>query len=73
MALLELKEVTKRVAGEPRNPDLRHRAGELMLRNGHEWEGVRWVRSALAVDPNHAPSRKTLDEYYARVREANAR
>jgi tetratricopeptide (TPR) repeat protein len=71
--LLELKEVTKRVAGEPGNPDLRHRAGELMLRNGHDWEGVRWVRSALAVDPNHVPSRKTLDEYYARVRGANAR
>jgi Flp pilus assembly protein TadD len=71
--LLELKEVTKRVAGEPRNPDLRHRAGELMLRNGHEWDGVRWVRSALAVNPNHAPSRKTLDEYYARVRGAGAR
>jgi tetratricopeptide (TPR) repeat protein len=70
--LLELKEVTKRVAGEPRNPDLRHRAGELMLRNGHEREGVRWVRSALAVNPNHAPSRKTLDEYYARVRLADA-
>ena len=71
--LLELKEVTKRVAGEPKNPDLRHRAGELMLRNGHEWEGVRWVRSALAVEPRHAPSRKTLDEYYARVRETSGK
>jgi Flp pilus assembly protein TadD len=71
--LLELKEVTKKVAEEPRNPDLRHRAGELMMRNGHEREGVRWVRSALAVDPRHAPSRKTLDEYYARVRESVGR
>lgn len=71
--LMELKEVTKRVAGEPRNPDLRHRAGELMLRNGHEWEGVRWLRSALAVDPRHAPSRKALDDYYARVREAGGK
>lgn len=71
--LLELKEVTKRVAGEPKNPELRHRAGELMLRNGQEWEGVRWVRSALAVDPRHAPSRKMLDEYYARVRESSGK
>ena len=68
--LLELKEVTKRAAGEPKNADLRHRAGELMLRSGHEWEGVRWVRSALAVDPRHGASRKTLEEYFVRVRAA---
>lgn len=66
--LAELKEVTKRIAAEPRNAALRHRAGELLLRNGKDWEGVRWVRSALAIDPRHGPSRKALDEYYARVR-----
>ena len=53
--------------------ELHRLAGELMLRNGHEWEGVRWLRSALAVDPRHAPSRKALDEYYARVRGAQAK
>lgn len=61
--LLELKEVTKKVAADPRNPGLRHQAGVLMLRNGQAVEGVRWLESALAVDPTHAPSRQALAEH----------
>lgn len=66
--LNELKDATKRIAADPRNADLRFRAGELMMRNGYDAEGLRWLRSALAENPNHAPSRKALDEYYSRIR-----
>lgn len=71
--LLELKEVTKRYAGEPQNPTLPHRAGELLLRNGHEWEAVRWFRKALQIAPNHAASREALGAYYLSVRESASR
>jgi len=68
--LLELKEVTKRFAGEPTDPALAHRAGELLMRNGHEWEAVRWFRKALQVAPDHPASREAIAAYYARVRQA---
>ena len=60
--LREMTEVTKAVAKDPRNADLRFKAGTLMIRNGHEAEGVRWLQSALAVDPAHKPSRDALAE-----------
>ncbi|MBX9582513.1 MAG: tetratricopeptide repeat protein, partial [Gemmataceae bacterium] len=60
--LREMTEVTKAVAKDPRNPDLRYKAGVLMIRNGHEREGLRWLQSALAVDPAHRPTREALAE-----------
>jgi tetratricopeptide (TPR) repeat protein len=56
----ELTRTTKAVAKDPRNPDLRYRAGMLLLRNGHTEGGVRWIQSALAENPAHEPSRKAL-------------
>ena len=56
----ELTETTKAVAKDPRNPDLRYKAGMILLRNGHTEGGVRWIQSALAENPTHEPSRKAL-------------
>jgi predicted Zn-dependent protease len=58
--LAELTETTKAVAKDPRNPDLRYRAGMILLRNGHTEGGLRWIQSALAENPAHEPSRKVL-------------
>jgi tetratricopeptide (TPR) repeat protein len=58
--LKELTEITRAVAHDPRNPDLRFKAGELLLRNGFTDGGVRWLQSALAENPAHEPSRKAL-------------
>ncbi len=58
--LVELKDVTKAVAADPRNPALRHKAGVLMLRNGQAAEGVRWLESALTEDPKYGPAREAL-------------
>jgi tetratricopeptide (TPR) repeat protein len=60
MDLAELTRTTKAVAEDPRNPDLRYKAGMILLRNGHTEGGVRWIQSALAEDPAHEPSRKAL-------------
>jgi tetratricopeptide (TPR) repeat protein len=58
--LAELQETTKAVAKEPRNPNLRYKAGTILLRNGQTEGGIRWLESALAENPAHEPSRKAL-------------
>jgi predicted Zn-dependent protease len=58
--LAELQETTKAVAKEPRNPNLRYKAGTILLRNGQIEGGIRWLESALAENPAHEPSRKAL-------------
>jgi tetratricopeptide (TPR) repeat protein len=60
--LAEMIATTKAVAKDPRNPDLRYKAGMLLLRNGHTEGGLRWIQSALAENPAHEPSRKALAE-----------
>jgi thioredoxin-like negative regulator of GroEL len=60
--LKELEETRKAVAKDPRNADLRYKAGVILLRNGLTEGGVRWLQSALAEDPSHEPSRKALAE-----------
>lgn len=60
--LAELTATTKAIARDPRNADLRYKAGMILLRNGHTEGGVRWLQSALAENPAHLPSRKALAE-----------
>ena len=47
-------EVTRQVAAAPKDPALRHEAGVLLLRNGREQDGLRWLFTALQVDPGTA-------------------
>jgi predicted Zn-dependent protease len=58
--LAELTLTTKAVAEDPRNADLRYKAGMILMRNGHTEGGLRWIQSALAENPAHEPSRKAL-------------
>ena len=59
-----LRELTRRLASDPHNADLRCEAGQIMLRNGQATEGLRWLNSALQEDPNHAATRQALAEYH---------
>lgn len=65
--LTRVRELGRTIAANPTDPELRREIGELFLRNGREAEGVRWVESALAIRPDHAPSHRTLAEYYSRT------
>jgi tetratricopeptide (TPR) repeat protein len=52
------------------NPDAvapRYEAGIILLRTGHEREGVRWLHSVLDIDPRHAATHQTLADYYEKV------
>ena len=52
--LERLAKVTLKLGSEPHNADLRCQAGQIMLHNGQETEGLRWLASALQEDPGHA-------------------
>jgi tetratricopeptide (TPR) repeat protein len=55
--------VTKDLLERPRDPALHHTLALLLLRGGHREEGLHWLQSALRLDPQYAPARKTLAEY----------
>ena len=64
----ELCQVARDVGADPRNADLRYKAGMILCRNGHPEIAAQWFRSALEENPNHEPSRKALNEVRFRPR-----
>jgi len=46
---------------------LRCEAGQLLMRNGQEAAGVRWLQRALERDPSYVPARRALADYYQRA------
>ena len=55
------------IASSPRDPELRREIGELFLKNGKTTEGLRWLNSALRLDPQHAPTHRVLASHYERT------
>lgn len=55
--------VSKDILQRPRDPALHCALGQILLRRGQPAEGLRWLQSALRIDPNYAPAKKTLAEY----------
>ena len=49
------------------DPAPRCETGTLLLRNGREQEGVRWLISALRNDPLYRPAHKALADHYERL------
>jgi predicted Zn-dependent protease len=62
--LARLKELSQQIAESPRDPEPRCEAGRIMLRNGLEQEGLRWLRSAQQLDADHAATRQALADYF---------
>jgi tetratricopeptide (TPR) repeat protein len=59
-------QVTQAVTRSPHDAALRCEAGQILMRNGHDDEGKRWLDSALREDPKHAPTHRALAEYYGK-------
>jgi tetratricopeptide (TPR) repeat protein len=51
------------MALRPRDPALHCTVGQLLLRSGQREEGLRWLRSALELDPQYAPARQAVEEF----------
>jgi Tfp pilus assembly protein PilF len=65
--LASMADLSRAIARTPHDPALRCEAGLLLLRNGLESEGLRWLESALREDPRHAPTHQALADYYKRT------
>jgi predicted Zn-dependent protease len=65
--LARLDEVTRAISGRPHDPALRYEAGAILMRNGQEAEGLRWLESALQEAPRHPASHRALADYYERT------
>ena len=50
----------------PRDPSLRHEIGTMLLKRGDTGEGVRWLQSALQIEPNYTPAHRALADFYSR-------
>jgi predicted Zn-dependent protease len=68
--LTELRETIRQIATTPHDPEPRCRAGAILLRNGKDKEGLRWLASALVEDPRHSATHRALAEYYERTGDA---
>lgn len=64
--LKRVAEVTREISRQPRDAGLRCEAGQILLRNGQEEEGLRWLNSALQENPRHQPTHQALADYYER-------
>jgi predicted Zn-dependent protease len=64
--MARLQDIIREVALRPRDASLRHEAAVICLRHGQQAEGLRWLRTALEVDPDYGPARQTLAEARAR-------
>jgi predicted Zn-dependent protease len=62
--LKRVVEATRAITRRPEAAGLRCEVGQLILQNGQEEEGLRWLHSALQEDPAHAPTLQTLADYY---------
>jgi tetratricopeptide (TPR) repeat protein len=65
--LAHMADLSREIAQKPHDPALRCEAGLLLLRNGLESEGLRWLESALIEDPLHGLTHQALADYYTRT------
>jgi tetratricopeptide (TPR) repeat protein len=70
--LRRLDELTAQMDLTPHDPALDYQIGMVLLRNGREKDGVRWLGYALLEDPRHRPSHGALAEYYERTGDKQA-
>jgi tetratricopeptide (TPR) repeat protein len=52
--------VMTEIAKRPTDPALHCELGQILLRTGQRDEGIRWLQSALQIDPGYAPARRAI-------------
>jgi tetratricopeptide (TPR) repeat protein len=63
------KIATEEIVKHPTDPALHCTLGQLLLRSGQREEGIRWLRSALHLDPNYAPARQAMKDYLSQAKD----
>ncbi len=59
--------VTQEIAKRPTDPHLHFTLGQILLRAGQREAGLRWLQSALRIDPHYVPARQAVEEYQKQV------
>jgi tetratricopeptide (TPR) repeat protein len=54
----------RRMSEAPRDPALHAEVGRILLHAGYPTEGLRWLQSALALDPRQRSAHAALADYY---------
>jgi predicted Zn-dependent protease len=57
----------RKMTRTPHDPALHAEVGRIFLRSGYPAEGLRWLDSALKINPAYPPAHALLAEYYERV------
>jgi tetratricopeptide (TPR) repeat protein len=63
----KVAELMRELVKRPHDPEIRLKIGQLMMRNGLDADGRRWLFSALSQDPMHIPTHQALVDYYERA------
>jgi tetratricopeptide (TPR) repeat protein len=58
--------LNEQILRSPSDPALRHAIGVIFLSHDQEKEGLRWLASALQLDPRHRPTHQALADYFER-------
>jgi predicted Zn-dependent protease len=61
------RQLKQAIQKSPHDASLRCEMGRILLRNGQEREGRRWLESALKQDPDHAAAHAALADSYERA------
>ena len=62
-----LDAITRQLSATPDDVALRHEAGMIFLRSGQPKQGLRWLDSALQIDPLYAPTHLALADYFDKI------
>lgn len=63
---------SKEMSKAPHDPQLHYELGVIYLRYGKPEVGVRWLQSALRLDPRHQPSQQALAAHYQKASQQEA-
>jgi len=63
-----LRTVIRAAGQKTDDPSLPCEVAEILMRNGQEAAGVRWLQRALERDPGYIPARRALADYFERAR-----
>jgi tetratricopeptide (TPR) repeat protein len=59
-----LAELRRDLMRKPRDPAIRLEIGQILMRNGLEREGLRWLETGLAQEPRHIATHQALADYF---------
>ena len=62
-----LRAVIREAGQKVDDPSSPCEVGQILMRNGQEAAGVRWLQRALERDPGYVPAQRALADYYERT------